>query len=37
MGVRPRHLAEVLAERIGGPGWLDRFRLQAAQAHAVHF
>jgi Fe-S oxidoreductase len=37
MGVRPKHLAEVLAERISGPGWLDRFRLLAAQAHAVHF
>ncbi len=37
MGVTPRHLAEVLAERISGPGWQDRFRLRAAQAHAVHF
>jgi Fe-S oxidoreductase len=37
LGVEPKHLAVALAERMSGEGWLDRFRAQAAKAHAVHF
>jgi Fe-S oxidoreductase len=37
LGVEALHLAIALAERISGAGWLERFREQAARAHAVHF
>jgi FAD/FMN-containing dehydrogenase/Fe-S oxidoreductase len=37
MGVEPLHLAVALAERVSGPRWLERFRAEAARAHAVHF
>jgi Fe-S oxidoreductase len=37
MGVEPKHLAVALAERMSGDGWIERFRAQAARAHAVHF
>ncbi len=37
LGVEPRHLAVELAERLSGPAWLDRLRVQAASARAVHF
>jgi FAD/FMN-containing dehydrogenase/Fe-S oxidoreductase len=37
MGVEPRHIAVALAERLSGPGWLERFRAHAARAHAVQF
>jgi Fe-S oxidoreductase len=37
MGVEPRHLAVALAEKLSGPDWFERFRAQAAQAHAIQF
>ena len=37
LGVEARHIAVALAEKLSGPGWLDRFRAQAARAHAIHF
>jgi FAD/FMN-containing dehydrogenase/Fe-S oxidoreductase len=37
MGIEPKHLAVALAEGMSGAGWLDRFKEQAAKAHAVHF
>jgi Fe-S oxidoreductase len=37
LGVEPVHLAVALAERVSGPTWLERFRAEAARAHAVHF
>jgi FAD/FMN-containing dehydrogenase/Fe-S oxidoreductase len=37
MGVEPLHLAVALAERLSGPGWLEKLEAQAARAHAVHF
>ena len=37
LGVEPKHLAVALAERLSGPDWLEKFRAQAARAHAVHF
>jgi Fe-S oxidoreductase len=36
-GVRPRHLAVHLAERLDGPGWRERFRALAGRAQAIHF
>ncbi len=36
-GVRPRHLAVHLAERLDGPRWRERFRGLAARAQAIHF
>jgi Fe-S oxidoreductase len=37
MGVEPKHLAVAIAEAMSGDRWLERFRAQAAKAHAVHF
>jgi FAD/FMN-containing dehydrogenase/Fe-S oxidoreductase len=37
LGAEPKHLAVALAERASGPEWLEKFRAQAARAHAVHF
>ncbi|MBK9519896.1 MAG: DUF3683 domain-containing protein [Anaeromyxobacter sp.] len=37
LGVEARHIAVALAEKLSGAGWLDRFRAEAARAHAVHF
>jgi FAD/FMN-containing dehydrogenase/Fe-S oxidoreductase len=37
LGVEPKHLAVALAEGMSGEGWLEKFRAQAARAHAVHF
>ena len=37
LGVRPRHLAVHLAERLDGPGWAERFRVPAARAQAVRY
>jgi Fe-S oxidoreductase len=37
LGVAPKHLAVALAEALSGPGWMDRFRVRAAKAHAVNF
>jgi hypothetical protein len=37
MGIEPKHLAVALAEGMSGADWLDRFKEQAAKAHAVHF
>ena len=37
VGVRPRHLAVHLAERLDGPGWRERFRVLASRAQAIHF
>jgi len=37
VGVRPRHLAVHLAERLDGPGWPERFRVLASRAQAIHF
>ncbi len=37
IGVEPKHLAVALAEKLSGDRWLDAFRAQAANAHAVHF
>jgi FAD/FMN-containing dehydrogenase/Fe-S oxidoreductase len=37
LGIEPRHLAVALAEKLSGPGWLERFREQAQRAHAVRF
>jgi FAD/FMN-containing dehydrogenase/Fe-S oxidoreductase len=37
LGVEPKHLAVALAERMSGDRWLEKFRAQAAKAHAVHF
>jgi FAD/FMN-containing dehydrogenase/Fe-S oxidoreductase len=37
LGVEPRHIAEELAERASGRGWLERFREQAARAVVVRF
>lgn len=36
-GVKPRHLAEALAEKLSGPSWLERFRQQAEKATAMTF
>jgi Fe-S oxidoreductase len=36
-GFRAQHLAVALAEKLSGPGWLERFRAQAAQARAIQF
>ncbi len=37
LGVQPKHLAVALAERLSGPGWLEKLKAQAARAHAVNF
>jgi Fe-S oxidoreductase len=37
LGVRPKHLAVLLAERLDGDGWRDRFAALAARAQAIHF
>jgi Fe-S oxidoreductase len=37
VGVRPKHLAVHLAERLDGPRWRERFRMLAARAQAIHF
>jgi FAD/FMN-containing dehydrogenase/Fe-S oxidoreductase len=37
LGVVPKHLVVALAERMSGPGWMERFLAQAAKAHAVNF
>ncbi len=36
-GITAQHIAVALDEKRSGPGWLDRFRAQAARAHAVQF
>ena len=35
LGVRPKHLAVHLAERLDGPSWRKRFRALAARAQAI--
>jgi Fe-S oxidoreductase len=37
LGVDAKHLAVALAEKLTGEKWLERFREEAARAHAVHF
>jgi Fe-S oxidoreductase len=37
LGFEALHLAVALAEKLSGPDWLERFRLQAAKARAIQF
>jgi FAD/FMN-containing dehydrogenase/Fe-S oxidoreductase len=37
LGVEPKHLAVAIAEKLSGPGWLDRFEGQAQAARAIQF
>jgi len=37
LGIRPKHLAVALAERLSGPHWQTSFQSQAARATALHF
>ncbi len=37
LGVRPRHLAVELAERLSGPGWEAELRARASRARAINF
>ncbi len=37
MGVKPRHIAVELAERLSGVGWEDALRAQVSRAKAIHF
>ena len=37
LGLRPRHIAVEIAERLTGTGWADELRLQVSRAKAIHF
>ncbi len=37
LGIRPRHVAVALAEKLSGPGWQDRFAAEAGRAVALNF
>ncbi len=37
LGVEPKHITVVIAEKISGPGWKELFMEQAARANAVRF